>query len=170
MVRKLLTEVVIGLVILGLLLAALFVAVRGGYVTALTVGGLHAELAAGWWSVSAWVAATNDFYTGFRALPLPPEHLGFAIGSAKVTADGVALGATHVYVSVPVWFIAAILLPPPLLALRGRLGARARRHAEQAGLCAGCGLDLRGFSAGERCPTCGRLIEVPPPGDPIATR
>jgi len=169
MARKLLTELVIGLVILGVMLAALFVAVRGGYVSGVTIDGLHAEFDAGWWSVNAWVASTNDFYPGYRGLPLPPHFLGLSAGAVRETADAVALGSPHVYVAVPLWFIAMILLLPPLLMVRRRMAARTRRLAEMAGICPSCGRDLRGYTAGERCPKCGKVIDVSPPGDPVVS-
>jgi hypothetical protein len=84
------------------------------------------------------------------------DWLGFGFGtlhSRSVNGPDWSLrGQTSA--KIPHWFIALILIAPPLLILR-RLRCLRRRLA--AGLCPGCGYDLR--ASKDRCPECGRVIE-----------
>jgi hypothetical protein len=67
-------------------------------------------------------------------------------------ARGAFAGASYWLVAVPYWLIvlAAAVLPVRWWLLRRRL----RRWRTQ-GRCLGCGYDLRGTPAGDRCPECG---------------
>ena len=70
--------------------------------------------------------------------------------------------ATHVNaVTAPLWAVAAAAGILPVV--RG-VGAFRRRRRRAAGLCLGCGYDLRA-SAG-RCPECGREVTAPPSRTP----
>ena len=59
---------------------------------------------------------------------------------------------------VPLWLLAVLLTVPPVAWLVRRLSARRRRRA---GLCPGCGYDLRASRQFGRCPECGRGTEGP---------
>jgi hypothetical protein len=67
----------------------------------------------------------------------------------------------HRYLCTPLWFLAALTSPVPLLWLcRRRLQAKRNRDGER-GLCPNCGYDLR--ATPDRCPECGQSpFRVPP--------
>jgi hypothetical protein len=84
-------------------------------------------------------------------LAFPPASAGNGFGfggrDAKLGA-GKGVWTT----AVPYWSVCAMLALPPLL--RARLRRRDRRRAS-AGLCPGCGYDLRATPG--RCPECGTI-------------
>jgi hypothetical protein len=52
--------------------------------------------------------------------------------------------------TLPLWFVVVLFGTPPVLWVRAR---RRRRRASAAGLCPGCGYDLRATPG--KCPECG---------------
>jgi hypothetical protein len=60
------------------------------------------------------------------------------------------------YVSFPYWLAVALTLPLPMWRLTRLPRERLRERRAKAGLCLGCGYDLRASSG--RCPECGRTI------------
>jgi hypothetical protein len=66
-----------------------------------------------------------------------------------------ALGSR--YVGVPYWLLAGVTLPVAVVATMWR---RHRRRGPRAGMCPGCGYDLR--ATPDRCPECGAAVPQPP--------
>jgi hypothetical protein len=58
-------------------------------------------------------------------------------------------------VLVPDWFIAILLILPPLAWVRRYGPRRRRRDRRRQGLCEACGYDLRGSHG--KCPECGKM-------------
>jgi hypothetical protein len=72
------------------------------------------------------------------------EWIGFGVSSSP------ARGWRRRVITVPLWFVAAILLAAAASAVRAL-----RRSRRAAGSCAVCGYDLR--ATPDRCPECGTL-------------
>ena len=76
-------------------------------------------------------------------------------GETRPSADGIWSSYTHIGISH--WLVALPLLAAPVLWLKRFV---ARRRVRKAGLCPGCGYDLR--ATPQRCPECGGVREVQP--------
>jgi hypothetical protein len=80
---------------------------------------------------------TESRWFGYEVWPI----LGSALGSSP--------GSRHT-LTLPIWFIALLCLPLPLIAFRRW---RKKRRIDREGLCRVCGYDLR--ASVQRCPECG---------------
>jgi hypothetical protein len=125
-------------------------------------------------------AGTIALYASGRHAPVPlvsrhrqfpaTDHIGFLRRSCLKHREwagfgwGVATGSDPRYriVVLPLWFVAALLLAPPVYRAVGLRRARRRRRT---GHCASCGYDLR--ATPDRCPECGT---VPPRAKAAAER
>ena len=88
-----------------------------------------------------WITSDGEFASG---VGIPP-----ASGWGTLRYDGE-------WLHVPHWAVALPLLIPPAVAF---WRARRRRKRIAAGLCGGCGYDVRANTG--RCPECGARIEPP---------
>jgi hypothetical protein len=61
-------------------------------------------------------------------------------------------------VGVPLWLLTVLLAVPPVAWL---IRHRSARRRKRAGLCPGCGYDLRASREFGRCPECGRATVTP---------
>jgi hypothetical protein len=89
----------------------------------------------------------------YETTPTPEHRVGMYLGGSPIDPFTIA-GAHYRYVIMPYWY------PAGLVALALLLGLRTfwkRRHWGSAGICAGCGYDVR-FSS-DRCPECGTAIK-----------
>jgi hypothetical protein len=113
------------------------------------------------WRVVTTRPYPNRLTLSPRPGPLNGQWGSFGVASGTHHRDDrwKGWGETPVYdehrwqVTAPAWFLFLVVAGPGVL-----IGVRAwrRRQQRRAGLCAGCGYDLR--ATPERCPECGRAI------------
>lgn len=123
----------------------------------------HAVLSSGWMRVGetmrqvtitlspgGWTWDTDA--SGDRRVMPENAVAGFGYETFEHKQDAI-FGLSGWSVSVPLWFIALLCLPLPLIEVRR---CRMRRRIQREGLCKVCGYDLR--ASPERCPECGTGI------------
>jgi hypothetical protein len=107
------------------------------------VGGLRAS-----WQFSTHPSALSSLAGGADLV----ERLGFRVSwYGHKYADG-NLDAVRL-LSVPAWFLTALLALPPIVWLVRRVKLQRRERRREGGLCPSCGYDLR--ASPDRCPECG---------------
>lgn len=90
----------------------------------------------------------------------PSEVFGFAWGGDGTTS----IGRNNIIV-MPYWFVLLVIALATMPSAIGVRRERRRGRRARAGLCIGCGYDIRGIDG--RCPECGLAIDRPAP--PVAS-
>jgi hypothetical protein len=152
------------------------------FLVILTGTACHILIRAHQRSLFTWKTATHEYSVGFKVFGFqferrelwPPAATGvvgtlrsrqfgngllFYLSTDLVDASGGRIHWTIFHV-IGVPLLAPLVLPAAWLWRRRR-----RRRREGAGLCPGCGYDLRA-SAG-RCPECGNAESFPKASDPL---
>jgi hypothetical protein len=99
----------------------------------------------------------------------PRENWGFCVITAGRSWHGNdVITVRHLGVALPWWYLLLLGLAPPLERLARWLwsGRRSERR-RRAGLCVGCGYDLRAST--DRCPECGSPVDAPLTGTTPST-
>ncbi|MDB5318451.1 MAG: hypothetical protein JWN40_82 [Phycisphaerales bacterium] len=95
-----------------------------------------------------------------------PEQVGDTFGVSRTSswmgihirrADGINRANRELVVTIPLWLVAAIALPLPLLWAEVWRRQSGRKRGFLLGLCTHCSYDLRGNVSGV-CPECGIAI------------
>ena len=89
----------------------------------------------------------------YHTPPLPTPVVGTLIGRKGPDAFEMLPGSKYQYVGIPYWMLAVLCGLPLLLGLRTFW---LRRKWGTAGICGGCGYDLRATT--DRCPECGKSV------------
>lgn len=131
--------------------AAINVAAWNGrlYFAYRTASGQRSNLAVSW-TFEQFESATYGSF-GTDGLSIGSWSIaGFGFSRMKWHSFQTGQSGVDRFASVPFWFIAFISILPPA---RWYLGRRREGRTCRAGLCPGCGYDLR--ATPDRCPECG---------------
>jgi hypothetical protein len=110
-----------------------------------------------------WPADRGWRWNTSPAQPVAWQHqwrfFGFGYWNTSIPGTPGSGGMSMRGLTIPHWFVIAVLGVAPAIAGRRLHHRWRRRRRVRRGLCADCGYDVR--ASGERCPECGREVDFP---------